>query len=371
MIKILTFIFALLITTNTSASDDLFRTVDNQLTTVIEEVGMTGAAVGIIKDGRLVFAKGYGVTAINDGEPVTPMHVFHWASVAKPLVAIAVMQLAERGEINLDGKVVDYVDYFSMADKRHRNITIRQLLVHSAGMPDVEDYQWDKPQYDEDALERWIREQREASLLFEPGANVQYSNIGYELLGAMIAEVSSKTFEDYMQDNLFNPLGMKNSSFTLSDIDPALQTVGHTDDPRRTVEHYPYNRRHAPSSTLNTNIEDMARLARALLNGGQLGNKTILSRASLEAMWAPERVVREDPYSARSLGWGMRMHGKYVLVGHSGGDDGFRSYFALIPEAGVAVLLEANDEIAIMSPSHDEPLLQMLEIALDGVLNAP
>jgi CubicO group peptidase (beta-lactamase class C family) len=105
------------------------------------------------------------------------------ASITKPFVGTAIMQLVERGIVDLDAPVVQYLRYFQLADDRYNQITVRQMVTHASGMPDVEDYEWDKPQYDDGALERYVRSLTNQKLLFAPGERVQYSNMAYEVLG--------------------------------------------------------------------------------------------------------------------------------------------------------------------------------------------
>lgn len=135
--------------------------------------------------------------------------LFHMASVSKTFVAVAVMQLVQEGLLALDDAVLKYLPWWSINGERADEITVRQLLTHTAGMPDVVDYGWSRPEYDDDALERWLRgEVAERSLLWAPGSRGQspsegvrgsdgwaYSNIAFELLAALVAELRGVSFE--------------------------------------------------------------------------------------------------------------------------------------------------------------------------------
>ena len=156
-----------------------------------------------------------GFKDLESGEKLLPDHVFHMASVTKLFVGTSILQLWERGHLDLDGLLTDYLPWFEMKDERFRQVTIRHLMTHTAGMPDVKDYAWDRPETDEGALERYVRspEVREASLLWNPGeGRFAYSNIGYEILGTVIASVSGDSFESYIKKHIFEPLEMKNSN---------------------------------------------------------------------------------------------------------------------------------------------------------------
>jgi CubicO group peptidase (beta-lactamase class C family) len=111
-------------------------------------------------------------------------------SISKPFVATAIMQLVEKGKIDLDAPVVTYLPYFKLDSEQYKVITIQHMLSHVSGMPDVMDYEWDKPQYDAGALERYVRSLAEEKTRRKPGENFAYSNMAFECLGNVIAKVS-------------------------------------------------------------------------------------------------------------------------------------------------------------------------------------
>ncbi|NQV87642.1 MAG: beta-lactamase family protein [Woeseiaceae bacterium] len=113
-------------------------------------------------------------------------------------------------------RTVKHLPYFRLADERYRDITIRQMLNHTAGMPDVEDYGWDQPQFDDDAAERYVRSMSSEQLLWARGSNWQYSNMAFDALGNLIAKVSGVRFEEYIRIKILDPIGMIDSSFQSS-----------------------------------------------------------------------------------------------------------------------------------------------------------
>ena len=154
-----------------------------------------GLAIGIVENNQLVYAHAFGVKHLGrPADALTTRSVFHMASITKPLVATAIMQLVERGILDLDAPVVKYLPYFRLADARYNQITVRQMVTHTSGMPDVEDYEWDKPQYDDGALERYVRNLTNQQLLFAPGERVRYSNMAFEVLGDVVAKASGESF---------------------------------------------------------------------------------------------------------------------------------------------------------------------------------
>ncbi|MGI6734032.1 MAG: serine hydrolase domain-containing protein [Anaerovoracaceae bacterium] len=273
--------------------------------------------------------------------PLKRHHIFHMASVTKLFVSTAILQLWEKGLLNPDERLIVYLPQFRMADDRYRRITLRQLLSHTSGMPDVKDYHWESPETDEGALLRYVlsEEVREGRLLFDPEeGKFAYSNIGYEILGAVIAAVSGTSFEDYVSENIFSPLGMAHSELLTfrRSMDDVCAPHEKTEDNRfAIVKHFPYNRAHGPSSTLTSNLEDMAIWAKAVLR------QKILKPATFEEAWREHSIV---PNNGERIGlsWFRREQKGYFLFGHEGNDDGFRASFWVCPELDVSVTVCSN-----------------------------
>ena len=246
---------------------------------------------------QLVYANGFGVGKLGSDEPVTPDSVFAMGSVAKTPVAMAIMQLVEDGKIDLDAPVTKYLPYFTLADPDAGAITIRQLLSHTSGMPDTIDwlaeYQDKNKRIDEGVLDDYVRSLSKESLLFRPGKDWAYSSIGFDILGDVVAKVSGQNFEDYVQAHVLTPLGMEDSSYLLSDVDPAKLVAPHMYDENgnaKTLDFFPYSRTHAPSGAFYSNVNDMARFAIANMNQGTLdGTQVLPASAYDEDVGAPGR----------------------------------------------------------------------------------
>ncbi len=284
--------------------------------------------------------------------------VFHFASVSKPFVATAIMQLVEQGKLGLDDPVTKSLPYFSLSDERFRDITIREMLNHTSGMPDVEDYEWDNPQFDEGAAEHMVRAMASERLLWAPGTAWQYSNMAFDTLGDVIAKASGMSFEAYVRTNILEPVGMGHSSFIYPEISEALRTTGHVGDPAQVSDVYPYNREHAPSSTLNSNVREMARWLRVNLNRGELDGHRILRPDSYDLLWSsstefpiPARFGRyasenfgDTPALQIGLSWFLGEHSGRPIAFHGGRDTGFSSYVLLLPDDSIGIVLASNWE---------------------------
>ena len=319
------------------------RALDSLALVQKESYKLPGLAVGIIKNNKVLYAKGFGVRSLSSQQTVTTTSVFHMASVSKPFTATAIMQLVEQGKIDLDKPLVSYLPYFTMQDNRYQHISIRQMLNHTSGIPDVEDYEWDKPQFDADAAERYSRQFHNDSLDFAPGTDYSYSNAAFDILADVIAKVSGLTFETYMKQHIFEPVGMANSTFYQPEVPKSLATQPHIFDQSFKLQEsptYPYNRKHAPSSTLQSNIDDMLKWAQLYLNKGTINGKRLFKESTYEQLIQPQ--VGIGGKDSICISWFARSLGSYKKYEHNGGDLGYKTHFAFLPEKSMAIVVMTN-----------------------------
>ncbi|WP_265587607.1 serine hydrolase domain-containing protein [Sphingomicrobium arenosum] len=296
-----------------------------------EEARLPGLAVAVVNDGRLVYQGTFGDA--RPGVPLTPAHAFHVASLSKPFVATAIMLLVEEGQLGLDDPVVRHLPYFPFDPA----ITVRQMLSHSSGLPDVTDYGWDRPDYDDAAAERYVRSLERGTALFVPGEDRVYSNMAFDVLGDLIAKVSVVPFEQYVETRLLRPVGMLTSSFFYPDIPFANRVFGHEGEERRRVAHHPYNRPHAPSSTLNASLGDMVQWMQFNLQRGVVGTREILGKDSFEGLWSAQSADGRN-----GLSWFRYADGDRWSVYHGGADTGFRARISLYPDEGMGIVILSN-----------------------------
>ncbi len=302
-----------------------------------------GMAIGIVANGETLYAKGFGVKQLGGTDSVTTSSIFHLASISKTFVGTAIGLLIEQQKLTLEDKVTDHLPYFEMRDPRYREITIRHLVTHTSGMPDVSNYQWKKAQYHETALEEYVKSLKGKKLKSDPGTKYDYSNMAFEILGDVIAKASGMSFEAYVKTYILEPAGMKNSSFYLPDIDTSLRTSPHVKRPSvKLHDTYPYNRRHAPSSTLNSNVDDMIKYINLYANKGTLNGQQVFSEATYDLI-LKEHFHIEGGQSV-GLAWNLFTSREEIGFGfhHAGSDVGYRSLLVNHLDRSFAFILLFN-----------------------------
>jgi CubicO group peptidase (beta-lactamase class C family) len=327
---------------------DIEKRIGEAVDRAFEYNDLPGLAVGVHlpADGSFYFAKGYADFASRT--PLKPDRVFHFASVSKLFVGTSIMQLVQAGRLRLDDHLLNVLPWFRPEDPAYQSVTIRRVLSHTAGIPDVKDYGWDKPETDPGALKRYILSDEviHSPIIGEAGSPhnaplpFKYSNIGYELLGTVIAELSGLSFEEYVRTQIFEPLGMSDSTF-LTFLRPQSRLVSPhakaADNSIIVLPLFPYNRAHGPSSTLTTTLQDIRKFGRAYLTR----DPALLNEESYEQMWVEQAVVPNNG-EKMGLAWFSRQQDGYTLYGHEGSDDGFRTSFWICPELGTQITVLSN-----------------------------
>jgi CubicO group peptidase (beta-lactamase class C family) len=346
----------------------------NQLEAALQEImrgwDVPGLAVGVVAGDELIYAKGFGVQNLKTGAPVSLDTVFCVQSVSKCFVATAVMQWVERGALDLDEPVVTYLPYFRLDDARSRQITLRQMLSHTSGMPDLEETEYvawmAHPETDEGAAERFVRGLSHRKLVADPGERFSYSNLAYDVLGDLLAKVSGKLFESLMQERILMPCGMPHSTFLWAEIPsdqlawPHLRSPGMRPNPS-----YPYHRADAPASFLHTTLIDMCHWAVACLKQGSYLGQRVLSPEGYDRMWTPvvaRGSVRPSLYEQIGLGWTLGHFMEQKTVSHGGAGFGGTAFLMILPEKQYAVVILCNEE----SSAHFQAVGAVGEALLGG-----
>lgn len=310
----------------------------------------------------VLWAEGFGHADLEHDRHASPSTVYRAGSLAKPFTAIAVMQLAESGAIDIDQPLNAYLLQFSIRsrfDTTAAPISVRAVLSHHAGLPtDLNKGMWTKTPFS--TVAEQLREEYTA---FPPNLVFSYSNVGYTLLGHMVEEVSGLAYADYMAQRLFRLLGMNHSG--MGEPPPALQSM--TAVGYRQGEPFPLLPiRDVPAYGLYTSAADLGRFMRALLNVTSAPERHLLQKATLEEMLEPQNLdVPLDLDRVNGLGWLLEdktIPGGGKVLRHAGNTLVFGSEMILLPEQGlgIAVLANADGSGSIASRLAEEVLARAL-----------
>ncbi len=320
--------------------------LDELLTKQMDQKHIAGAAVSVVKDGELFFAKGYGYANIGESIPVDPAKtVFPIGSVAKLFTWTAVMQLVERGKLDLEADVNAYLD-FHIPDTFPRPITLQHLLTHTPG--------FEERMYELDALNasdlvpsgKWLASHIPARVR-PPGEIAAYSNYGAALAGYIVARVSGEPYDEYVQEHILNPLGMEHTTAqaALPERLRKYAPLGYTrvDGTFQRFPDYMAQTAIVPAGGIRASADDMARFMIAHLQGGRYGDggtadSRILNETTVRQMQST--LYTADP-RLQGTAYGFfdfSDNGQHTL-GHSGGAHPFYSMLMLLPERHIGIFV--------------------------------
>lgn len=315
--------------------------VDEFIKSTMKERQIPGLSLAVIRNGKIIKAKGYGLANVELNVPATPETVYRLASTSKLFIATGIMLLVEEGNLSLDDPVNKYL---AGTPDTWQKITVRQLLSHTSGVvkegPGYDDF---KIQKDADV----IKTAYPLPLLFPPGEKAAYSNFGYFILGEIISKASGKSWSEYLTERIFKPLQM-NATRTMSmgDIVPNRASGYVLNGDRLQNVQIPLALR--PSGAFLSTVLDLAKFDAALYT------ERILKKTSLEQMSQPvkETDTGEGRVQGSSFGFGWvvaRVNGHRVVL-KSGSTTGFRPAFVRFVDDNLTVVILANGERVRQTP---------------------
>jgi CubicO group peptidase (beta-lactamase class C family) len=295
-----------------------------------------GASVAVMKDGKIILSKGYGMANLEYGIPNSPSTIFHVASVSKQFTVYAVLLLARDGQLSLEDDIRKYID--EVPDLGYP-ITLRHLANHTSGLRDqwnlltLAGWRMDDVITKEHVL-KLVSNQKE--LNFKPGDEYAYCNTGFTLLAEIVARVSGKSFAEFTQERIFTPLGMTSTLFY--------------DDHQKIVKNRAYSYYHdgnqykksvlsyanVGATSLFTTVEDLARWAMYM-------NAPPAEDAALIAQMNKQAVLNNGQTINGALGQFVVPHNGLKQIQHGGADAGYRSYLGRFPEQNFAVIVFSNE----------------------------
>lgn len=367
------FLFALLVVPQSVRGADFDpKPIDAVVEKALKEFGAPGAAVVIVKDGEVVYLKGFGVREQGKPEKVTPDTMFNIASCSKAFTATALAMFMDEGKLKWDDKVSDHLDYFRLTDPlADREVTIRDLLCHRTGMPRhtaLSLLGGDS----EAVIRRWVKGPPSTSFR----STWEYTNVPFTAAGVIAGKLDKSDFAGVIQKRIFDPLGMRGSSCSFNAAAHPDHAMPHhygldksiTAQKWRDVDYA------GGAGAINSSARDLGNWLQFQLAEGKYGGKQLLSAQALRETHTPQMVVKlpgaanllakHTRFSSYGLGWIVEDYRGVTCVWHNGLYGGFRSQCMMVPEKKLGLFVVCN-----LGPSSAAE--SVARTALDALLGLP
>jgi CubicO group peptidase (beta-lactamase class C family) len=316
------------------SNDELARYAD-ELFSKSYPAGEPGAAVLVAKDGQVLLRKGYGLANLELGVPIQPDMVFELGSITKQFTAAAILLLQERGQLSVDDEITRFLPDFPTHGQK---ITLHHLLTHVSGIPSYTGLpEWRTRVREDLTVQQLIDLFKDKPLEFNPGEKWAYNNSAYVLLGAVIEKVSGKSYEDFIEQEIFAPLGMKRSYYGhQTEVIPG-RVAGYDKEGEgyQIAEYISMTQPYAAGSLLST-VDDLAIWAEAL-SGGK-----VVKKASLERMTTPAKLASGQS-TKYAYGLAISDEEGTRIVEHGGGIFGFVTQMLHVPDRRLLVIVLSNN----------------------------
>lgn len=339
----------------------------------MQHLNIPGASLAVVEGDTITYHRGYGV-ARPGGEAPRPQTPVFIGSLTKSFTALAVMQLVERGLVELDAPVRHYLPWFRVADPdASAAMTVRHLLNQTSGLPTMAGERILAEDNGPDALERQVRGLANLKGTRPPGSTFQYCNLNYNILGLIVEFTSGEPYADYVRRHIFDPLGMSHTYTTKAAAQEAGLAMGHRQwfgSPVPAPD-LPIPGGSLPSGQLISCAEDMAHYLIAHLNGGRYGHSQILSGAGIDEMHrgAVDWLVGDTSVGRYGMGWVEFDIDHTKTFSHGGNVPDFVAFMALVPEQKRGLVLMFNSGAYGLPPLMDE--VGMGAAAVLAVLQPP
>ncbi len=343
----LVWISAAAIAQQQAAAPSTLQGLDKFADQVREEWNVPGLAVGVVHDGEVVFARGFGYRDAGQKLPVTTKTLFPIGSTSKSFTALALAILKDQGKINWGDRVRRYLPEFQLQDPvASDRMTLRDLLLHRSGLA-RHDLLWYSSSFSRKQL---IERLRYLAMSKDFRDAFQYNNFGYMVAGYVGGKVSGAGWEQMVRQSVLEPLGMTATDFSDAEMQKSPDYSLPYEEVKSTVQRIPFKPVEGigPAGGINSNLEDMLRYTQMLLAKGKYNGKQIVTETSLRQIQTAQIVMGvpsgypELAYPAYGMGWVIQTYRGHDYVWHNGGIDGFYTLVALLPKDSLGVVIVSN-----------------------------
>lgn len=345
---------------------DRFTTMAEKLAVFIEHEmeskGLPALSIVVVEDQEVVWARGFGRADPERAVAATAQTTYRVGSVSKLFTDIAIMQLVEKQELELDVPITSYLPSFQPESSFSKEVTIRQLMSHRAGLvrePPVGNYFDDT----EPSLEETVASLNGTALVYEPESHTKYSNAGIAVVGRVLEKMEDVPFADYLKSSVLVPLGMERSGFRLdAEIRRTLATAYMWTYDGREFEAPGFQLGMAPAGSMYSNVLDLGKFMKCLFRDGEVAGGRLLQSETLETMYSPQ--FGDEGFG---LGFAVSELNGHRLIRHGGAIYGFATELAFLPEEklGVAVVTTMDGANSVVSRIAQQALRSAIA-ARDG-----
>ncbi len=316
-------------------------TIEQKVDARRKELGIPGMSLAIVKDGEIIFMKGFGYKDFEKKIPVTADTQFAIGSSTKAFTALSVLMSQDEGKLSLDDSPKKYLPFFKINDAEiDKNITIRDLMAHSSGLNRT-DLGWITGKLSREEI---IRVAGEAKPMAKLRERFFYQNVMFVAAGEIVSKVQKQSWEKFVAEKIFKPLGMTNSTMSLKEMqktkdysfgyDYNFDTKQNRNLPLRDIDEI------APAGSINSSARDMTQWLKFVLNRGELDGKRLVSERGYDEWTKPQmKIAGKTSYG---LGWFIRDWNGMKVVEHGGNIDGFNALVATIPEKRLGFVMLTN-----------------------------
>ena len=307
--------------------------------------GIVGGAVAVVRKGETIYSQGFGMADKAANIKMTPATVVMVGSISKLMTATSVMQLHEKGKLDIDTAFTRYVTDFSIKARKGMtttvdNITPRQMLSHQSGLPS----DWFHDQYTAfpPGLTEYAGQFADEYLASEPNIFYSYSNTAFTLLGLLVERVSGVSFSAYTDNNLFQAAAMNSSSFAPTEAMKVKKSKGYNADGTLALDPVIAE---IPAGALHTTADDMAAFMKMVLADGKINDTQILAKTTLDAMLTEQNAKRALPQNQTGLGWSLapyQLSGQGKTISHAGNIHSFNAMMLIFPEHQTGIFVVFN-----------------------------
>ncbi len=328
--------------------------LDDYVTAAMEAWNVPGLALAVIANGEVVHARGYGVRDISTGAPVDEHTLFAVGSTSKAFTSAALGLLVDEGRVRWDDRVIDHIPWFAMYDPyATRELTLRDLLTHRSGLARG-DAVWSRWPHDRHEIIRRIR-------FLEPTRSFrgawQYQNLMFLTAGEVVRVASGQTWDDFVDERIFTPLGMDRSVTSVTELDrfDNVATPHVAIDGAATPVAHKNIDNVGPAGSIYSSVSQMARWVGLHLAGGVQAGQRLFSDSVMAEMHRPQMLIQADApenslhprdapmnFNAYGLAWWVLDYRGRKVVDHGGGIDGMRAHVAFMPEEGLGMVALSN-----------------------------